>query len=247
MTASHSHREKYIQMEHIHSKIRISPDLQDIVYLAGIEIHGIRVQEEHEGIEAALEEEAASLRERYKSPSEAKSLFEPARKLYRSLGIDPTRHRPSSESLIRRILQGKSLYRINSVVDSFNLLSVRFALPVGLYDIDHIIPPVLLRKGKPDEGYAGIGKEFVNVSGRICFVDEHGPFGNPSSDSARTRIRNSTQNVLATFFIPVSFDPTRTRHFMEEARDFLLRFHSIDDYCLFLLGSPEDRAVSTTE
>ena len=70
-----------------------------------------------------------------------------ARTLYKALGLDPTKTRPSNEALLRRALKGKSLYRISTLVDALNLSSLREQLPFGLYDLDHVDPPVTLRKG----------------------------------------------------------------------------------------------------
>ena len=208
----------------IHSTITIDAAVREHVYLIGVELHGITVKEKDEAILQELQREEAELRRQYHSPAEARERFEPARWLYRSLGVDPTRTRPSSEALMRRILQGKGLYQVNSVVDGFNLLSIRLALPVGLYDTDHVVPPVILRKGAAGESYPGIGKASINLEGRLCLADQEGPFGNPSADSARTRIRMDTQNVLAVFFVPVIVELDHARQRLHACTEFVERF-----------------------
>src|SRR5262245_27174686 len=105
-----------------------------------------------------------------------------ARRLYKALGIDPTKTRPSNEALLRRALKGEALYRINTLVDALNLSSLRFQLPFGLYDLERIAPPVVLRRGTPGESYEGIRKAAVHVEARPVLVDARGPFGNPTSD-----------------------------------------------------------------
>ena len=115
-----------------------------------------------------------------------------ARALYKALGLDPTKTRPSNEALLRRVLKGEALYRVNTLVDALNLCSLRAQLPFGLYDLDRVEPPVVLRRGAPGESYEGIRKGAVNVEGRPVLVDAHGPFGNPTSDSARTMITLAT-------------------------------------------------------
>jgi DNA/RNA-binding domain of Phe-tRNA-synthetase-like protein len=108
-----------------------------------------------------------------------------ARALYRRFGIDPTRVRPSSEALLRRLKKGEPLPRVNSLVDVANAMSVRLQVPVGLYDLDKVRgDELVVRLGVEGESYTGIGKERVNVAGRICVADADGPCGNPSSDSA---------------------------------------------------------------
>jgi DNA/RNA-binding domain of Phe-tRNA-synthetase-like protein len=124
-----------------------------------------------------------------------------ARTLYRSIGIDPTKTRPSSEALLRRLLKGKPLYRIHPLVDLFNLVSLAALVPVGLYDESKIkSDTVTVRIGGPNEGYDGIRKDRVNVEGRLCIADDFGPFGSPTSDSLRTSIKGSVQNASAVFF-----------------------------------------------
>ncbi len=128
-----------------------------------------------------------------------------ARALYRRFGIDPTRVRPSSESLLRRLKKGDALPRVNSLVDVANALSVQLQVPVGLYDLGKVRgPELVIRLGAEGEGYTGIRKERVNVAGRICVADADGPCGNPSSDSARTMITTATESAAWVYFLPVS-------------------------------------------
>ena len=129
----------------------------------------------------------------------------PARALYRRFGIDPTRVRPSSEALLRRIKKGEALPRINSLVDVANALSVQLQVPVGLYDLGKVRgDELVVRLGAEGESYNGIGKERVNVAGRICVADVEGPCGNPTSDSARTMITTDTERAAWIYFLPVS-------------------------------------------
>ncbi|TMC53026.1 MAG: hypothetical protein E6J20_09710 [Chloroflexi bacterium] len=130
-----------------------------------------------------------------------------ARELYRKFGIDPTRVRPSSEALLRRMQKGEPMPRINSLVDVANALSVQLQVPVGLYDLDKVKgEELVVRLGGEGEGYTGIGKERVNVAGRICVADADGPIGNPSADSARTMITTDTERAAWIYFLPVRED-----------------------------------------
>jgi DNA/RNA-binding domain of Phe-tRNA-synthetase-like protein len=130
-----------------------------------------------------------------------------ARELYRHFGVDPTRLRPSSEALLRRLKKGEPLPRINSLVDVANALSVQLQVPVGLYDLDKVKgDELVIRLGAEGEGYTGIGKEHVNVAGRICVADAEGPCGNPSADSARTMITTDTERAAWVYFLPVRDD-----------------------------------------
>ena len=128
------------------------------------------------------------------------------RTMYKRVGIDPTKTRPSSEALLRRVRKGDSLPRINSMVDVCNWCSFEFQLPYGLYDADRIEGEVELRIGLEGESYPGIRKDDVNVGGRITLADTRGPFGNPTSDSSRTMVTTSTHRALLVVFAPLAID-----------------------------------------
>lgn len=130
-----------------------------------------------------------------------------ARALYRRFGLDPTRVRPSSEALLRRLKKGEPLPRVNSLVDLANAMSVQLQVPVGLYDLDKVQgDELVVRLGAEGESYSGIGRERVNVAGRICVADAAGPCGNPSADSARTMITTDTERAAWIYFLPVTED-----------------------------------------
>ena len=131
------------------------------------------------------------------------------RTMYRRVGLDPTKTRPSSEALLRRVRKGDTLPRINSMVDVCNWCSLEFQLPYGLYDAGRIEGDVTLRLGAEGESYAGIRKDDVHVAGRITLADQRGPFGNPTSDSARTMVTTATTRALLVVFAPRDIDQRR--------------------------------------
>jgi DNA/RNA-binding domain of Phe-tRNA-synthetase-like protein len=118
------------------------------------------------------------------------------------LGKDPARYRGSAEALLRRLMAGKGMPRINNVVDVINLVSVESRLPVGLYDLAHVEGAIEFRAGRAGETYKGIGKYDLNLEGLPLFADAQGPHGSPTSDSERTMVTEATTRVLA---IVVSF------------------------------------------
>ena len=124
--------------------------------------------------------------------------------MYRRIGLDPTKTRPSSEALLRRVRKGDRLPRINRLVDICNWCSLEFQLPYGLYDLARIEPPIELRLGAEGEEYEGIRKDVVHVAGRMTLADVRGPFGNPTSDSARSMVTPATVRALCTVFAPSS-------------------------------------------
>jgi DNA/RNA-binding domain of Phe-tRNA-synthetase-like protein len=177
--------------------------------------------------EALLEETAVlagGLGRRYASltPAEIEDLA-PARQLYRHFGIDPTKTRPSSEALCRRVLKAKPLPRIISAVDLCNLLSLKFLLPIGLYDAGKITGDVELRRGTPGESFPGIRKADVHLEGRPVLVDRLGPFGNPTSDSARTSVDEGTTALWMVIFAPASFPAERMKSNVHDAEDGMCR------------------------
>ena len=114
------------------------------------------------------------------------------RAMFREWGMDPSKYRPSSEALLRRVVQGKGLYRVSNAVDICNLGSIETGWPYGCYDRARIGPPIVLRHGAPGEMYEGIGKNW-HLDGRPVLADPDGPFGSPISDSTRSMITESAR------------------------------------------------------
>ena len=177
--------------------VMLAPDVLSLLHCGVLAVESVRVATAP-GLIREVETCAADLRQLYsgKMPAEIGALQE-ARRLYRSAGMEPTRHRPSSEALLRRVLKGKPLYVINNVVDACNLSSLKFLLPIGLYDLDRLQGDVTLRLGREGEQYAGIRKGAVNLAQRLGLFDQAGPFGSPTSDSERTCVTEQTRRLLA--------------------------------------------------
>lgn len=119
------------------------------------------------------------------------------RRIYRAYGKDPSRYRPASEALIRRILQGKKLYQIDTLVDLINLASIVYGYSIGGFDADKMVGEQLtLGIGKADEPYEGIGRGLINIEGLPVYRDEIGGVGTPTSDHERTKITAQTTHLL---------------------------------------------------
>jgi DNA/RNA-binding domain of Phe-tRNA-synthetase-like protein len=118
------------------------------------------------------------------------------RDAYRMLGNDPTRYRGSNEALVRRISQGKELYRVNTVVDVNNLVSLETLHSAGTFDLEHVSPPITFRIGQPGESYLGIGRGEIKIEGLPVFADQLGPFGSTTSDSERAKVRLATTRTM---------------------------------------------------
>jgi DNA/RNA-binding domain of Phe-tRNA-synthetase-like protein len=207
------------------SDFELGPDVAGRVRVGLLVLEGVTVRERDAALDAEVNGACASFRERYGGgkSSEVPGAAD-ARALYKALGIDPTKTRPSNESLLRRTLKGETLYRISTLVDALNLVSLRSQLPFGLYDLDRVKPPVRLRKGTAGEAYEGIRKGPVNVEGRPVLVDAEGPFGNPTSDSARTMITLATRNALVVAYAPAGYSLTRLSDVLDTTAGTLVRF-----------------------
>ncbi len=192
----------------------ISPSLPARVHLGLLRAEPVAVAASSPALEDEIERARAELASRLAGlPPASIPGLEPARRLYRAFGIDPTRTRPSSEALLRRVLQGKPLPRILNAVDLCTLCSLRFLLPIGLYDAERIRGRVVLRTGGPGEAYPGVRKEVVRLEGRPVLADQEGPFGNPTADSMRTAVRTETRSLWMVVFAPADIpDPELQGH-----------------------------------
>lgn len=119
------------------------------------------------------------------------------RRIYRACGKDPSRYRPASEALIRRVLQGKALYQIDTLVDLINLASMAYGYSIGGFDANKFVGNTLtLGIGKEGETYEGIGRGMINIHGLPVYRDEVGGVGTPTSDHERTKITIDTSHLL---------------------------------------------------
>ena len=144
------------------------------------------------------------------------------RSAYKALGKDPSRYRGSAEALLRRVLSGKGLYQINSVVDINNLVSLESLNPAGAYDLEKITPPIELRIGAAGESYKGIGKDLINIERLPVFADAVGPFGSPTSDSERAMVSLEAKEALIVVFSFTGAE--RLERWMQRASELLRRY-----------------------
>ena len=214
-----------IRVKTMNLDLSLAPEIAAKVRLGVLVLGGVTVKDADPALAAEVDGACAELRARY---GDVKSAEVPgaadARTLYKALGMDPTKTRPSNEALLRRALKGEPLYRINTLVDALNLSSLRAQLPFGLYDLDQVRPPVVLRRGAAGESYEGIRKGPVHVEGRPVLVDATGPFGNPTSDSTRTMITTATTNALVVVYAPAGYAPARLGAVLDATSATLIRY-----------------------
>ena len=119
------------------------------------------------------------------------------RRVYKACGKDPSRYRPASEQLIRRMLQGKELYQIDTLVDLINLASIAYGYSIGGFDADKFVGDTLtLGVGREGEPYEGIGRGMLNIAGLPVYRDAEGGVGTPTSDHERTKMTLATTHLV---------------------------------------------------
>ena len=151
---------------------------------------------------AALWEEIHQWEQKYRDTLTTETLKElpgiaATRKVYKLCGKDPSRYRPASEQLVRRMLQGKELYQIDTLVDLVNLASIVYGYSIGGFDADKFEGDTLtLGIGREGEPYEGIGRGLINIAGLPVYRDAKGGVGTPSSDNERTKMTLETRHLM---------------------------------------------------
>lgn len=150
----------------------------------------------------ALWNEITELGERLRKELTTESLKEmtsisATRSVYKACGKDPSRYRPASEALIRRMLQGKELYQRDTLVDLVNLASIAYGYSIGGFDADKFVGDTLtLGIGREGEPYEGIGRGLLNIHGLPVYRDALGGVGTPTSDNERTKMTLETIHLV---------------------------------------------------
>lgn len=158
------------------------------------------------------------------------------REAYRRLGKDPSRYRPSAEALRRRLLRGLELYRIDTLVDLINLVSLRTGYSIGGFDADKIQGTDLcLGVGQAGEPFEGIGRGPLNIEGLPVWRDTLGGIGTPTSDNERTKMDVGTRHILA-IINGYDGDETRLRQAAELTQGLLGKYAAASDVSINSIG-----------
>jgi DNA/RNA-binding domain of Phe-tRNA-synthetase-like protein len=175
------------------------------VRLGVVEAEGATIAPADAALVREIDERCAHLRRKFtvESLAQAEAILA-VRAMFRSWGMDPSKYRPSSEALLRRVVQGKGLYKVSNVVDVTNLDSIETGWPYGVYNRAAISGGICLRLGVAGEKYEGIGRRVWHLHGRPVLADEQGPFGSPISDSTRTQIAEGANQILTVIYAPAA-------------------------------------------
>jgi DNA/RNA-binding domain of Phe-tRNA-synthetase-like protein len=138
------------------------------------------------------------------------------RNMYKKLHFDPARYRPASEALVRRVLQKKNLYYVNSAVDVNNYCSIKYLLPFGLYELDSIVGDVCYKLATEGQ-YTNIAGKSVSTEDKPFLTDDIGVFGNPTADSRRTAVNLTTRNLLAVIYADESVSTPELKEILDFA------------------------------
>ena len=150
----------------------------------------------------ALWQEIEAMGERFRQELTTESLKDmtsiaATRRVYKACGKDPSRYRPASEALIRRMLQGQELYQRDTLVDLVNLASIAYGYSIGGFDADRFVGDTLtLGIGREGEPYEGIGRGMINIHGLPVYRDAEGGVGTPTSDHERTKMTIDTRHLV---------------------------------------------------
>lgn len=195
------------------------------VKLGAVEADGLQVVLEDPGLAGRMDEVCDRKRQEFTLESLAEDAeIRAVRAMFREWGMDPSKYRPSSEALVRRVVQGKGLYRVSNVVDIANLGSVETGWPYGCYDRSRIHVPIAFRHGSAGETYEGIGKKMWHLAGRPVLSDPDGPFGSPISDSTRSMVTESTRDILVVIYAPKAAPDGRVENAMAQLGERLAQF-----------------------
>lgn len=136
------------------------------------------------------------------------------RSVFKQLGIDPSRYRPSSEALLRRLLQGSPFHWVNSAVDVNNFMSIHTALPFGIYNADKVKGKVVCKIGGEHDAYDALNGRTVQMEGKLVLCDEQGPFGSPFVDSVRTSVTEEATHLMHVIFFSPATTPAKREEVM---------------------------------
>ena len=156
------------------------------------------------------------------------------RRVYKACGKDPSRYRPASEALIRRMLQGKELYQRDTLVDLVNLASIAYGYSIGGFDADRFVGDTLtLGIGREGEPYEGIGRGMINIHGLPVYRDAEGGVGTPTSDHERTKMTIDTRHLVV-LINGYDGDEQRVRRNAEYIQELLRKYCQSDGGSYFV-------------
>ncbi len=180
-------------------QVKIDPRILDVCPEARIGLISATVVNEPtcDALWAEIEAASEEIRQRYELLAiNERPAIAGTRRLYRALGKDPSRYRVSSEALCRRIIRGLGIYRLTTLIDVVNLVSIKSGYAISGLDRDCIVGDTLtMSVGTADDFFEGIGRGELNIEGMPVYRDAAGPIATPTSDEERTKFTDKTCHV----------------------------------------------------
>lgn len=150
------------------------------------------------------------------------------RTLFKTVGTDPSRYRPSNEALYRRVQKQQFLHTVNSAVDLNNFLSLQYQIPLGIYDVKHVIGDVKIKIGRDHDSYVAINEREVSLHHKIHSADQQGPFGSPFVDSKRTAVSTNTTEALHLIYLQPSQKNEESIQLLQALSNMFTQIHGGD-------------------
>ncbi len=147
------------------------------------------------------------------------------RSIFKQMGTDPSRYRPSSEALLRRLKKGTPLPLIHSAADINNLLSLQYKIPIGIYDLDQVEGAITIHLGDESHSYEGLNGRNVTFKNKLISSDAIGPFGSPIVDSKRTVVTENTENAIQLFYIQPSLPTIEAEKLVKASSEMFNQIH----------------------
>ncbi|GMB08738.1 phosphoenolpyruvate synthase [Thermolongibacillus altinsuensis] len=147
------------------------------------------------------------------------------RSVFKQVGTDPNRYRPSSESLLRRVQKQSFIPSIHSAADVNNFFSLYYKLPIGIYDLDRVSGNISLTIGSSSDEYIGINERTMNFENKLVTKDELGAFGSPIVDSKRTMVTTETKNAIQVVYLCPSMDRNQSEQIVDAIQKMFIQIH----------------------
>ncbi|WP_223700957.1 B3/B4 domain-containing protein [Sutcliffiella deserti] len=147
------------------------------------------------------------------------------RSVFKQFGTDPTRYRPSVEALFRRLKKGQFLDPFNSAVDLNNFFSLKYEIPLGIYDLEKLQGSLSFSIGEDQSVYDGLNGREISMKNMLHTADHLGPFGSPFVDSRRTAVSETTKSALHVVYFKPSMEITECKEMLEAISKMFVQVH----------------------
>ncbi|WP_413374705.1 B3/4 domain-containing protein [Alkalihalobacillus sp. 1P02AB] len=164
------------------------------------------------------------------------------RETFKKLGISPSKYHPSSEALFRRVKKGEFLPPVHSAVDLNNFFSLKYEIPIGIYNLEQIEGNIVIRLGEESDKYFGLNGREQSMSGKLLSSDETGAFGSPIVDSEKTKTTVDTTNAIQIFYLRAEMSEEESLELLHASAKMFEQLHG-GTSTVSLLSSSKDSVI----